>query len=264
MTSIFLNKTKLITLFQELGVCKGDILLIHTSMHKLGHVIGGAQTLVDALLEVVGDNGTIVAPYQRTLNTYPYDWCYPALDFDEIKDYHQNFPAYDKFASVDYKMGRMVENMRLRKQAVISDHPIDALIAIGHFANYICNYHPLDFSLGIQSPLFKLLQVKAKTLLIGVDYTSSTIMHLGEYCSETLPIIVESPMLKINKQNTRYRFLDYDLNSDEFNYIGNAMEKKEMVRSKCFNSCSLKLYCCKDAVLESIEYFKKKLKYYKE
>ena len=41
-----------------LGLCKGDAVLVHSSFKSMGAVEGGIQTLVDALLSVIGDSGT--------------------------------------------------------------------------------------------------------------------------------------------------------------------------------------------------------------
>ena len=47
---------------QGMGVRKGMVLLVQGKMEKLGKIIGGAQTLIDAIMEVIGYEGTLVMP----------------------------------------------------------------------------------------------------------------------------------------------------------------------------------------------------------
>ena len=45
-----------------LGVRAGDVLLLHASNRSLGYVAGGVQAVVEALLAVLGPQGTLVVP----------------------------------------------------------------------------------------------------------------------------------------------------------------------------------------------------------
>lgn len=38
--------------------------MAHTPLKRMGYVCGGAQTVIEALMEVVGENGTIMMPTQ--------------------------------------------------------------------------------------------------------------------------------------------------------------------------------------------------------
>ena len=58
-----LTKTDFVRGFKEIGIKQGDVVLIHSAMRTIGcDVQGGPQTVVDALLEVVGKRGTLVVP----------------------------------------------------------------------------------------------------------------------------------------------------------------------------------------------------------
>ena len=46
----------------RLGVCAGDILLVHSSLSRFGYVEGGADAVIDALLESVRPGGTVMVP----------------------------------------------------------------------------------------------------------------------------------------------------------------------------------------------------------
>ena len=42
---------------KEVGVKKGKAIMVHTSLSSLGYVCGGAQSVIEALLESVGEEG---------------------------------------------------------------------------------------------------------------------------------------------------------------------------------------------------------------
>ena len=59
----------LVANLKRIGIKQGDVLL-HTSLSSFGHVEGGPDTVIDALLEALGTKGTIL------MSTYPAigDW----------------------------------------------------------------------------------------------------------------------------------------------------------------------------------------------
>jgi len=46
--------------FKKIGIQKGDHLAVTLSFKSIGHVKGGPDTFIDALIEVVGSEGTIM------------------------------------------------------------------------------------------------------------------------------------------------------------------------------------------------------------
>lgn len=60
-----LNKQDLINGFCKAGINKGDEIEVHSSLSSFGYVNGGAETVISALKEAVGDNGSIFMPALR-------------------------------------------------------------------------------------------------------------------------------------------------------------------------------------------------------
>src|SRR5437588_2145841 len=46
----------------DLGIARGDVALVHSSLKSFGYVVGGADAVIDALLDVVGPVGTVAVP----------------------------------------------------------------------------------------------------------------------------------------------------------------------------------------------------------
>lgn len=60
-----LNKQDLINGFCKAGINKGDEIEVHSSLSSFGYVDGGAENVISALKETVGDNGSIFMPALR-------------------------------------------------------------------------------------------------------------------------------------------------------------------------------------------------------
>ena len=52
----------------------GSVVLVHTSLSALGWVCGGAQAVVEALLDALGPDGTLVVPTHTGSNSDPAEW----------------------------------------------------------------------------------------------------------------------------------------------------------------------------------------------
>ena len=53
--------------------------MVHSSMSSLGYVVNGALDVIDALLEAVGPEGTLLMPAHTGQLTDPADWKDPTL-----------------------------------------------------------------------------------------------------------------------------------------------------------------------------------------
>ena len=62
-----IGKAAILAALENVGVRKGDTLLVHASLSACGHVVGGAKTILDALVEAVGPDGNFFLPtFQRS------------------------------------------------------------------------------------------------------------------------------------------------------------------------------------------------------
>ena len=62
---------------RALGLAAGDNVIVHSSMKSIGWVVGGAPTAVQALIDVVGNEGAIVMPSHSYGHTDPATWTSP-------------------------------------------------------------------------------------------------------------------------------------------------------------------------------------------
>lgn len=64
-------KSDVVAAFKTVGVMPGQAVMAHVSLSSLGFVCGGAQTVIEALMECVGDEGTVMMPSQSWKNLDP-------------------------------------------------------------------------------------------------------------------------------------------------------------------------------------------------
>lgn len=181
------TRDDLITDLRDLGVEDGMVVLAHTSLSRLGNVVGGEQAVIEALLTAVGRSGTVVMPAQSWQLCDP---AYLAESADPPQEMWQtirdHLPAYDPAVTPTRTMGAVAELFRTIPGALRSGHPHRSFAAVGARAGEIVAVHDLDCPNGERSPLRTLYDLGAWTLLLGVGHDKSTILHLAEHRSGTL------------------------------------------------------------------------------
>ncbi|MDD2592418.1 MAG: AAC(3) family N-acetyltransferase [Erysipelotrichaceae bacterium] len=253
-----ITKGELVTKLKELGVKDKMVLETHIALSSFGYVIGGAQAVVNALIETIGYEGTLVMPLQDANNCDPTIWETPAIDHELHQIVRDNTPAFDKKESDGVDMGVIVENFRRRDGAIVSNNPSLAYVARGKYAKLICDRHPLHFSLGEDSPISRLYDLDAYVLLIGVPFSKCTCLHLAEYRSGYRPIVIQGAAVEIKGKRIWKKYLDIDLNSTIFNEIGLAMENQVDMKRLLINDAQLRLFSVKEAIDFAVDYLKQK------
>jgi aminoglycoside 3-N-acetyltransferase len=166
---------------RALGVERGDVLLVHSSLSALGWVSGGPVAVVDALVERLGESGTLVCPTHSTQCSDPVDWENPPVPDDWVETVQETMPAYRPNVTPTRGMGAIPEVFRDLPDARRSDHPAHSFAARGPDAAAVTEDHSLDRSLGEGSPLARLYDLDASVLLLGVGHERNTSLHLAEY-----------------------------------------------------------------------------------
>ena len=137
-----------------MGIREGDVLLVHSALSSIGHVEGGADSVIDALCEAVGSEGTIV--------------------MSTLTGWFQPFDAQTSPSAV----GEISEVFRRRPGVLRSLHPVHSVAALGKYAAEITAGHEnCPTGCGEGTPYLKLRDLGGKAMLLGVDMDRNTIMH---------------------------------------------------------------------------------------
>ena len=229
--------------FSALGLSRGDIVMVHTSLSKIGYVCGGAQTIIEALTETVGEDGTIMMPTQSWKNLDPetgVHWDVPAENWDIIRE---NWPAYDKRITPTNTMGSAAEMFRKWPGTMRSDHPARSVAAWGKYAEYLVSGHDLSNIFGEGSPIGKLYELDGKVLLIGVGYDKNTSLHLADVRAE-YPGKHNSIEHSAVMENGRRVWKAYEtlfVDGEDFDSIGCAFEQNNPVKKMLLGNAWLRL-----------------------
>jgi aminoglycoside 3-N-acetyltransferase len=151
-------KMELTGQLRDLGLRAGDAVMVHSSFKSLG--IRDPETVILALLDVLGDRGTLMMP---------------ALS------YLQDPPTVHDTRSTPSCVGYLAEYFRRRPGTVRSVHPTHSVCAPGGAAAEWLGDHILDDTpCGPHSPFSKLALRGGKILMLGCGLEPNTTMHAVE------------------------------------------------------------------------------------
>ena len=154
---------------RALGLREGDVVLVHSSLSGLGWVEGGAETVIDALVEAVGPGGTVLFP---TLTGTEHDG--------------PEHPPIIELMATPCWTGRVPETARRRPEAMRSVHPTHSVSAIGaRAADFTTGHEASRTPCDQHSPYVRLMEEGGKILLLGgVTHESNTTLHALEEMAE--------------------------------------------------------------------------------
>jgi aminoglycoside 3-N-acetyltransferase len=166
----------------KLGLGK-HLVIAHASLKAFGHIEGGAETMVEALLDSMRGIIMPTFTYMTMLNpeigppgngiTYGSETSLNKM----AEMYHPDMPA-------DKMMGILPETLRKHPKAKRSMHPIQSFAGVG--ADAILNsqtiYNPL-------APIGALAEQDGWVLLLGVDHRVNTSIHYAEKLAGRLQFI---------------------------------------------------------------------------
>jgi len=148
--------------FTALGVRRDMIVMVHSSLGRVGRTEGGPIAVIEALLEVLGPDGTLVMPAES-----------PQLsDLASLEVFDPKTTATT--------MGAIPEAFRSYPGTHRSSHPLVSVCANGRRARAITAAHALELCEGRGTPFEKLYELDGWTLLLGVGFNRCTSLHYAE------------------------------------------------------------------------------------
>ncbi len=159
---------------RALDILTGDAVMMHSSLSALGFVDGGAETVVDALLETVGQEGTLLVPAFRDSV-----WGDPANFTNSDCDCTQAGPLCSSQQSGF--QGVIAETVRQRSGSLRSCHPTHSWVALGPAAqDLLVGHKDCPTFCGSPNPFEPLVEKDGCVLTLGVGIDSITLWHYYE------------------------------------------------------------------------------------
>jgi aminoglycoside 3-N-acetyltransferase len=160
-----------------LGVRRGAVVMVHASLSRLGWVVGGTETVVRALLEAVGPDGTVCAQVSWEDSTFGLD----AWPQRWRAAYEAHAPAFDPALSeAAHFEGRLAERIRTWPGAHRSANPDASVAAIGARAAELTAGHGPDDAFGPGTPYARLVAWSGQVLLLGAPLHTISLLHHSE------------------------------------------------------------------------------------
>ncbi|PSL34402.1 aminoglycoside 3-N-acetyltransferase [Planomicrobium soli] len=215
-TPEFQSKDSLKQQLEQLGIKAGDSVIVHSSLKAMGWIAGGPQAVVEALIDTVTEEGTIVMPSQSADNSDPRYWMEPPIPENWHQPLRDTLPAYDPHLTGLRGMGKIAECFHRHPLTIRSPHPAHSFMAWGKNAEEWMSEHPLEDSFGRDSPLGKMIKSDVKIMLIGVGFDSCTALHLAEFLQENRKTSPQGAAVLKHGKRVWQTFNSVDTDSDRF------------------------------------------------
>jgi aminoglycoside 3-N-acetyltransferase len=165
---------------RSLGVKAGSDAIVHSSMRGLGVIEGGPEAVIEAVLDVLGTEGTMLVPAYSMVSSMREHLEQAGVTLDA-----QNTPS---------TMGKISETLRMKPGATRSLHPTHSVAAYGARARFYAEGHELsETPCGRTSPFFKLIERKGWILCVGSPIGKVTSYHAFEDVCPDFPQAVYFP-----------------------------------------------------------------------
>ena len=160
-----ITQTDLVRGLQGLGLNTGDLVLVHSSLKAFGHVVGGADAVIDALLEALGPAGTLLMPSHTDVPEY-------------------SVGLYDRATTpVRRNIGRIPDTFWRRPGVRRGRHPPrHPWAGVGPLAEHLIalsENRPVG-SQHYRGILSAIAELDGVLLLLGCTHTSSTSVHTAQ------------------------------------------------------------------------------------
>lgn len=243
-----------------LGLCPGMTVMVHSSLGRVGWTVGGPVTVVRALLEVLGREGTLVMPAESPHVSDPSDWNDARVKDEWHETIREHLPAFDPLTTPT-TMGAIPEAFRTYPGTKRSNHPMVSVCANGRHANDITREHALEFGEGRGTPFEKLYEYDGQTLLLGVGFDRCTSLHYAEALVPQRRTTIHRYPLMVNGQRTWVE--KHDMANDEgvhFPVVGEKFVATNAVRMGRVGEADSMLFSTRKLVEFAKAYFARELK----
>ena len=238
-----LSQEEIVQGLRRTGLKSGDVVLVHSAMRTFGLIDGGAETVVAALLEVLGERGTLVVP-----------------TFTFAHEAEQN-PVIDP-VNDHSEMGVITETVRLRPDALRSTAFRHSFAAVGRRAEVITQVDPALSPFDLRSALGVMLALNTQVLLLGLTYTISTSHHFAEW-------VCDVPYRHRISRNVKLRLPDgsivtqemmdyqpkpgadgsyYGEREPDFNRLGKILEEQKLVGMTAIGNSAVRRFAMRDLI----------------
>ena len=226
-TSFPLTRKTLAENLRACGLAEGQTVLVHMAMSKLGWIPGKAQAVIQAMLDVLGESGSLMMPAHTNENTNPAEWQHPPVPESWWQTIRDEMPAFEPALSPSREMGAVAELFRTWPNVLRSNHPVFSFAAHGPNARFLTDDHLLEHDAGDRSPLGRLYELDGYVLLLGVEHWNNSSLHLAEFRADypSKRKMKSGCAMLVNGQREWVWYECLEFQSDDFGTLGKAFDE---------------------------------------
>jgi len=248
--------------FKALSVKPGAVIIMHSSLSKIGWTVGGPVSVIRALMQTLTPEGTLVMPSFSSDNSEPSIWENPPVPKSWWGTIRKEMPAFEPKITPTRGLGTIAETFRNWHDVLRSNHPMSSFAAWGKHAKFITENHELIGEFNEESPISRLYELDGQILLIGVNHENNTSIHLAEYRSDFpgKKYIKKGCAMLINNQRKWVEWEELDVDSDDFEQLGADFESKINYKPGKIGIAETRLISLQAIVDFGVEWLKKNRK----
>ena len=189
--------------FKEVGVVSGMLVVLEGNLHDPQQTVGQYNTFLDALLDVISSEGTIVYYMMNEYQNDPSQW-----DVDvPLAEYETIRVQLAQSTNVSPTQDMLANTMLLRDDCILKRHPAFSVLVIGKYARFITRKIPLHFPNGKLGPMQACVDLKGHALLINeLSLQSYSFAHA--LLNKKTPVVVSGGVLIENGIARWQKYLD--------------------------------------------------------
>jgi len=169
-----ITKERLVSDLRKMGLNRGDHVSIASALSKVGYIAGGPEAFIDAVIEVIGPEGTLM------VNTYTA--FFQVFQLEAVN----NCPPFDPKLT-PCVTGVVSETLRKNPQAMRSRHPTSSVAAIGKKASFLTKGHGPYAKARL--PYSRLAEIEGKSLFIGLGNNLVALRHEAQFRAGLIDIV---------------------------------------------------------------------------
>ena len=158
-----LTRPRIVAGLRRMGIRRGDVVFVHSSLSSLGHVVGDADGFIDGLLDAIGPEGTLAMP---------------SFTFSERERRDTNPPYHPR--RTPSVVGIVADAFWRRAEVRRSASAGHAVAAIGPQADFVTKGEVTTEPYSREGPFGKLYGLDAKVLLVGCGLAPNVSLHAVE------------------------------------------------------------------------------------
>lgn len=225
------TRTQLAQALRSVGVEAGQLLMLHSSVKAVGPVMGGPNTILQAVFDVLGASGTLMMYVGwEDIPDYVHE-----LPEDVRQVYYDEYPPFDPLTARAVRENSVLaEFLRTWPGAARSLNPEKSMAAVGAQAAFLTDDHPLDYGYGDGTPLARLAENGGSVLMLGAPLDNITLLHYAEYRAKLrhkTVIRYECPILRDGKR-VWVEMEDYETGEPHDDYSFDEIARAYLARGR--------------------------------